>query len=76
MLYVIDLKTKTTHAVRKYINDTTSGCESVWCDTWYGRHIIGKHCEFINENSICKCGKLKDKTYNQMCNDCFCEARH
>ena len=76
MLYVIDLKTNKTHVVRKYVNDTVSNCESVWCDTWYGRHIIGVHCDFVNEKLICECGKLKDKTYNQMCSDCFYEARH
>ena len=32
------------HEVRKYIK-SDDGEESVWCSSWYGRHVIGKDCE-------------------------------
>lgn len=34
------------HEVQKYIK-SSDGEESVWCNDWYGRHVIGKDCEFI-----------------------------
>jgi hypothetical protein len=33
------------HEVRKYIK-SDDGEQSVWCNTWYGRHVIGNDCEF------------------------------
>lgn len=40
---VID-KQGAIHKVRKYVIDENN-LESVWCDTWYGRHVIGQDCE-------------------------------
>ena len=37
------------HEVRKYIK-TDDGEESVWCSTWYGRHVIGRDCEIYCAN--------------------------
>lgn len=36
------------HNVKKYIIDT-DGEESIWCDTWYGRHVIGQDCNWYAE---------------------------
>ena len=27
---------------------------SVWCNDWYGRHVIGQDCGFI-QNNDCEC---------------------
>lgn len=32
--------------VRKYVNGF--GEESVWCDDWYGHHMIHRDCEFVD----------------------------
>jgi hypothetical protein len=37
-------KTGEVHEVHKYINN--DGEESIWCDEWYGRHVIGQDCEW------------------------------
>jgi hypothetical protein len=37
--------------VRKYIIDS-NGEESIWSDEWYGRHVIGLHCEWIDGSKI------------------------
>jgi|SRR5665647_53654 len=34
------------HIVRKYIEDN-EGIVSIWSNTWYGRHVVGKDCELI-----------------------------
>jgi hypothetical protein len=31
--------------VRKYIKG--NGEESVWCDHWYGHHVVGVDCELV-----------------------------
>ena len=36
------------HKVRKYII-SDQGEESVWCNSWNGRHVIGIHCEWYVE---------------------------
>jgi len=49
-LYVRDLNTNNIHKVRKAIwseEDT-----SIWSDTWYGRHVIGVHCEFVQQPTV------------------------
>ena len=33
------------YKVRKYILDSDL-TESIWCDEWYGRHVIGQDCEW------------------------------
>jgi hypothetical protein len=33
--------------VRKYILDTNNNEESIWCDGWYGRHLLNIDCVFI-----------------------------
>ena len=32
--------------VREYVNGF--GEESVWCDDWYGHHLVGRDCEFVD----------------------------
>jgi hypothetical protein len=32
--------------VQKYIKASDDE-ESVWCNEWYGRHVVGRHCEFV-----------------------------
>ena len=47
---VVD-KSGVTHIVRKYVIDD-NGVESVWCNTWYGRHVIGQDCKLFNWKPI------------------------
>lgn len=35
--------------VFKYIN--SSGQISIWCNEWYGRHVVGQDCELIYPTS-------------------------
>jgi hypothetical protein len=53
-MLVID-KEGITHEVQKYIK-SKDGEESVWCNDWYGRHVIGQDCEFSKEHiyKICE----------------------
>lgn len=44
---VIDKQTGTVHEERKYVVDDNN-VESVWCSTWYGRHVFGQDCELVN----------------------------
>ena len=37
--------------VRKYIIDS-NGEESIWSNEWYGRHVIGLHCEWIDGSKL------------------------
>jgi hypothetical protein len=37
------------HIVRKYVINS-AGEESIWTDTWYGRHVIGNDCKWFNES--------------------------
>lgn len=60
MLYVINIEDKTIHKVRKYIIEN-DGTESVWCDTWHGRHIIGRHCDFVSEKN----GEQQERMYSE-----------
>lgn len=48
---IIDKQTGTIHEVRKYVIDDNRS-ESVWCSTWYGRHVIGQDCEFLSWKRI------------------------
>lgn len=47
--YKIITKAGEVHDVHKYINDS-EGRENIWCDTWYGHHIIGQDCEWLDES--------------------------
>jgi hypothetical protein len=47
---VID-KQGVIHNVRKYLIDG-EGEEMVWCDSWYGRHVIGQDCEWYDWTPI------------------------
>lgn len=46
--YKIITKSGDIHDVHKYINDN-EGRENIWCNTWYGHHIIGQDCEWYEE---------------------------
>ena len=37
------------HIVRKYVI-SNDGEESVWSNTWYGRHVIGNDCKWVIES--------------------------
>lgn len=43
---VVNTADGSIHEVRKYIK-SDDGNEYVWCDTWYGKHVINKDCVFI-----------------------------
>lgn len=43
---IID-KSGRTHEVAKYVKDK-DGQEHIWCNDWYGHHIIGNDCEWLN----------------------------
>lgn len=46
-LFVIDKYTGERHEVNKIVYHPENEPEPhVWCDTWYGHHIIGKDCEW------------------------------
>lgn len=49
---VVDINTGEKHEVRKYIKSDTE--ENIWCDSWYGRHVIGKDCAF-EADAKCEC---------------------
>ena len=49
-LKVRDKKTGKVHDVWKYIKNA-DGEIHIWCNTWYGHHIIGQDCEFETEQS-------------------------
>ena len=68
-MYVVDVKTHQTHRVNKYVFNGDE--ESIWCNTWYGRHIIGQDCKFIQPELICSCGKIKASQVASSCFDCF-----
>jgi len=45
-LYVKEKLTDQVFKVWKYI-ESNDGEVSVWCNDWYGRHVIGQDCEFL-----------------------------
>jgi hypothetical protein len=49
---VLNFKTGDLHEVIKYVKSQSDGEESVWCNGWYGRHIIGKDCAFIKSYQL------------------------
>jgi len=49
---VVNLKTGNLHEVAKYVKSQTDGEESVWCNEWYGRHVIGKDCAFVKSYQL------------------------
>lgn len=66
---VVDIKTGEKHEVRKYVKSESD--ESVWCLTWYGRHVIGKDCEFESDAKCeCNTGKTTGWTTAKLCNIC------
>lgn len=44
----IKANTGEVHEVQKYINGN-DGLEHIWCNTWYGHHIIGQDCELYTD---------------------------
>jgi hypothetical protein len=49
--FKIITKTGEVHEVHKYINN--DGEENIWCDEWYGRHVIGQDCEWHTSAPTC-----------------------
>jgi hypothetical protein len=49
--------------VRKYVNGF--GEESVWCDDWYGHHMIGRDCEFVNAYTAEDMNDFAEWSYKQ-----------
>jgi len=47
-IMVMDVVTKETHKVCKFLGGD-NGEISVWCYTWYGKHVIGQDCVFIRD---------------------------
>lgn len=45
-LRVADIKKGDTFKIQKLIVER-DGRISVWCNDWYGHHVIGQDCEFI-----------------------------
>lgn len=46
LLRVIRLSDNTVHTVKKYILDSDKE-QNIWCDSWYGRHVIGQDCKWV-----------------------------
>ena len=62
--YVKNIEDNSVHEIQKYIKGT-DGEQHIWCNTWYGHHIIGKSCEFatpIEPKQITT--QIKGKEYN------------
>lgn len=49
--FVVTKNCKTTHEVKRYVKDD-AGVETVWCDTWSGRHVIGKDCFWCKADTV------------------------
>lgn len=47
-LFVKRYDTGETVQVKKYIIDLHENEESIWSNDWYGRHVIGRHCEWCD----------------------------
>jgi hypothetical protein len=58
------------YEVQKYTKSGNDGEESVWCNEWYGRHVIGKDCCFFtdklreSESLICQSCNYDGKMEN------------
>lgn len=51
-LFVIDKATGACHEVNKLVYHPENDPEPhVWCDTWYGHHVIGKDCEWAKKST-------------------------
>lgn len=57
-MIVID-KDNVSHKVRKHII-SNDGEESVWCDDWYGRHVIGNDCNWESQQRISELEREKE----------------
>jgi hypothetical protein len=47
-LFIRNFTDDSTHEVWKYLKDD-QGIISIWSHTWYGRHVVGQDCEFVNK---------------------------
>jgi hypothetical protein len=62
-MHVINFKTGDLHEVTKYVKSGDgSGEESVWCNSWYGRHVIGKDCAIVKSFQLNTTNTQKDDT--------------
>lgn len=53
-LFVIDKATGERHQVNKVVYHSENEPEPhVWCDTWYGHHVIGNDCDWAGERAQC-----------------------
>lgn len=43
--------------------------ENIWCNDWYGRHVIGRDCEWYNEKIIDLCEKYLKYGYRGLFDD-------
>lgn len=51
-LCIVDKVTGERHEVNKIVYHPENEPEPhVWCDTWYGHHVIGKDCEWAGQES-------------------------
>jgi len=55
-----DKSNNSVHNARK-ISEDIDGTVSVWSDTWQGRHVIGRDCEFVEGDP--KTTTTKSKKY-------------
>lgn len=60
-LYILNKETGEKHLVRKVIFGDAE--TDVWSNTWYGRHVIGKDCEFC-EDGVIVLGTVEGKKRN------------
>lgn len=44
---VVNLKTGDLHEVIRYVKSQSDSAEYVWCNGWFGKHVIGKDCAFV-----------------------------
>lgn len=85
-LFVKRYDTGETVQVKKYIIDLHENEESIWSNEWYGRHVIGRHCEWCDgkettdeqsncikpvvSNSFCECKNLNYGYTVPVCYNC------
>src|SRR5262245_1217723 len=60
MKWVTKKEDGTKHQVRKYVYHD-DGIESIWSNSWYGRHVIGQDCEWAESEEV------KDDYWQKRC---------
>lgn len=77
-MHVINFKTGDLHEVQKYIK-AGDGEESVWCNSWPGRHVINKDCALVKSYELKpKIAETSDAlgSKSELCKACLGTGKH